>query len=174
MDQWLTYLFLEGGGGDEPESYDLAMYFLATHTATDCLEKRRKRAYAFLTGDAPTHKILSRHHVEAIVGDRLDDDLKAPEIVAELQKSFVPFFVIPDPGRRRACERGWRDLIGDHVLCLENAEDVCLVTAGAVALCEHVAADLDAVARVLRDAGTPKDRVASTVRALKPLAEVTR
>src|ERR1700733_10243727 len=36
MDQWLTWSFLEGnGGGQGTESYELAMYFLATHTALD-------------------------------------------------------------------------------------------------------------------------------------------
>lgn len=175
MDQWLTYLFLErGGGGGSQESYELALYFIAMHTATDCFEKRRKRGYLFMTGDENPYAQISKAQVESLIGDRLDDDLRIEEVVAELQKTFVPFFLIPDLGRRRVCERKWRDLLGDHVLCMETPEDVCLVSAGAVALCERVVPDLDALGRALREFGTAKDRVASTIRALKALAEVTR
>jgi len=173
MDQWLTWCFLEGGGGDpEHESYELALYFLAMHTAMDCWEKRKKRGYLFMTGDEIPFPALSRHIVETIIGDRLDDDLKAEEVVAKLQETFVPFFVIPDKARRRKCERTWRDLLGDHVLCMDTPEDVCAVTAGALALCERVVPDLDALGQVFRDAGIPGDRVKSAARALKPLSKV--
>jgi hypothetical protein len=171
MDQWLTWTYLEGGGGDEPESYELALYFLAMHTAMDCWEKRRKRGYLFMTGDATPFPTLSRHAVESIVGDRLDEDLTVEEVVAKLQETFVPFFVIPDKGRRQGCERRWRELLGDHVLCMDTPDDVCAVTAGALALCERVVPDLDALGSVFHDAGIPGDRVKSAARALKPLSE---
>jgi len=173
MDQWLTWTYLEGGGGGNGgESYELALYFLAMHTAMDCWEKRGKRGYLFITGDDIPFPTLSRHIVESIVGDRLDDDLTVEEVVAKLQETFVPFFVIPDQERRRGCERRWRDLLGDHVLCMDTADDVCAVTAGALALCERVVPDLDALGRVFRDAGIPSIRVKSAARALKPLSEV--
>ena len=35
MDMWLTRIWLEGRGGDLPESYTLAHWFGAHHTATD-------------------------------------------------------------------------------------------------------------------------------------------
>ena len=145
IDRWLTWTFLEGAGGDFPESYELALYFLAMHTAMDCWEKRKKRGYLFMTGDATPFPKLSRHVVESIIGDRLDDDLTVEEVVAKLQETFVPFFIIPDKQRRRACEPRWRELLGDHVLCMETPEDVCAVTAGALALCEHVVSDLGAL-----------------------------
>lgn len=172
MDQWLTWTFLEGGGGDEPESYELAMYFLAMHTAIDCWEKRKKRGYLFITGDANPFPSLSRHIVEGVVGDRLDDDLSVEEIAAKLQETFVPFFVIPDQERRRSCEPTWRDLFGDHVLCMDTPEDICLVTAGALALCERVAPDLDTLCKVFRETGIPPERIKSAARALKPLSEL--
>jgi hypothetical protein len=173
IDQWLTWTYLEGKGGDYPESYELALYFLALHTAMDCWEKRRKRGYLFVTGDATPFPTLSKHIVESIIGDRLDQDLTVEEIVAKLQETFVPFFVIPDQERRRNCERRWRELLGDHVLCMDTPEDVCAVMAGALALHERVVPDLAALDGVFRDAGIPEQRVKSAVRALKPLSEVT-
>jgi len=172
MDQWLTWCHLEGGGGGSgEESYELALYFLALHTEMDCWVKRQKRGYLFMTGDEKPYRILSRHVVEAVVGDRLDDDLKVEEVVAELQKTFVPFFVIPDSGRRRRCERTWRDLLGDHVLCMDEPSDVCFVTAGALLLSEGSVSDLHQLEATLLASGMPKERRGAVVRTLQPLAQ---
>ena len=76
MDQWLTWSFLEGGGGGSgQESYELGMYFLATHTEMDCVVKRKRRGFMFMSGDEEPYSTLSKHVVEPIIGDRLDDDL---------------------------------------------------------------------------------------------------
>lgn len=173
MDQWLTWCYLEGGGGGTgQESYELALYFLALHTEMDCQVKRKKRGYLFMTGDEKPYPILSRHIVETVIGDRLDDDLKVAEVVAELQKTFVPFFVIPDPARRPLCERVWRDLLGDHVLCMESPSDVCFVTAGALLICENLVKDLRELESVLLGSGMPEWRRKAVLQTLKPLAEV--
>lgn len=173
MDQWLTWSFLEGGGGGTGhESYELAMYFLAQHTETDAWVKRKKRGYLFMTGDELPYPVLSRHVVEPITGDRLDEDLKVEEIVAELQKTFVPFFVIPDVERRRRCERQWRDLLGENVICMEAPEDTCYVTAGAILLQEGRVQGLGELETSLRAAGIPHDRVGPVISTLRPLAEV--
>jgi len=172
MDQWLTWSFLEGhGGGNKHESYELALYFLAEHTEMDCWVKRKKKGYLFMTGDELPYPMLSQHVVEAIVGDRLDEDLTLGEVVAELQKTFVPFFLIPDPKRREACERTWRDVFGDHVLCMEGPEDTCFVAAGALLLEGGLVANLDDAGKVLEGAGLEAARKNTVLRALSPLAE---
>jgi hypothetical protein len=172
MDQWLTWCFIEGGGGGTgQETYELGLYFLAQHTEMDCWVKRKKKGYLFMTGDELPYPILSKHMVEGIVGDRLDDDLKVEEIVAELQKTFVPFFVIPDLERRKKCERRWRELLGDHVLVMESPEDICFVTAGAISLYEGLVKDVDELGRVMQEANVPGERIAAAIRALTPLAE---
>jgi hypothetical protein len=172
MDQWLTWSFLEGrGGGTFQESYELALYFLAQHTEMDCWEKRRKRGYLFMTGDEHPYPTVSRHVVETVIGDRLDDDLKVEEVVAELQKTFSPFFLIPDPVRAQKCGRVWRNLLGDHVLVMETPEDVCYVAAGAILLSEGLVSGVAAMTDVLRGAGMDEGREGAVARALKPLAE---
>ncbi|MFL6237287.1 MAG: VWA domain-containing protein [Thermoanaerobaculia bacterium] len=173
MDQWLTWCHLEGGGGGTgQESYELALYFLALHTEMDCWVKRQKRGYLFMTGDERPYPILSRHVVEAVVGDHLDDDLKVEEVVAEAQRTFTPFFVIPDRQRRAHCERTWRNLLGDHVLCMDAPADVCYVTAGALLLSEGLVHDLKELESVLLGSGMPKDRGNAVLQTLRPLAEV--
>lgn len=174
MDQWLTWTYLEGGGGGNAhENYELGLYFLAMHTEMDCMAKRNKRGYLFMTGDENPYPVLSRHIIDTVIGDRVDDDLRCEEIVAEVQKSFVPFFLIPDHERAKNCERRWRDLLGDHVLCLESALDVCYVAAGAMLLSEKRVADLNELASILSDAGMPSSRRSPVLQALTPLAEVT-
>ncbi|MRR30716.1 VWA domain-containing protein, partial [bacterium] len=61
MDQWLTWSYLEGGGGGSgEESYELGMYFLAAHTEMDCMVKRKKRGYLFMTGDEFPYAVLPK------------------------------------------------------------------------------------------------------------------
>jgi hypothetical protein len=47
-----------------------------------------------MTGDENPFPALSKHIVEGIVGDKLDDDLSMEEVVAEAQKTYIPFFII--------------------------------------------------------------------------------
>lgn len=172
MDQWLTWTYLEGRGGGEGESYDLGFYFLATHTEMDCMVKRNKRGYLFMTGDETPFPALSKHIVEGIIGDKLDDDLACEEVIAEVQKTYIPFFVIPDLNRARRCERRWRDLLGDHVLCLESPIDVCFVTAGAILLSEGRVSDIKELTEFLSHAGMPSGRRSQVIRSLTPFAEI--
>ncbi len=171
MDQWLTSSFLEGGGGGtNHESYELALYFLAEHTDMDCFTKRKKRGYAFLTGDEYPYQAVSKHQVEALLGDALDDDVATDAVVAAVQETFEPFFLIPDQARRQRCEDKWRVLLGDRVICMDDAHDTCAVAAGIVALTEGSVKDLDALASTMRSAGLERNRVASMVRALSSYA----
>ncbi len=174
MDQWLTWCYLEGaGGGQGMESYELAMYFLATHTEMDCMVKRKERGYLFLTGDEKPYPVLSKNIVEAVIGDRLDGDVSTEEVVAELQKSFVPFYLIPDVNRAGRCERTWRDLLGDHVLVMESGLDVCYVSAGAILLSEGQVKSLKELMDILLKAGMPAARKNAVAKTLTALAELT-
>lgn len=173
MDQWLTWSYLEGGGGGSgQESYELGLYFLAMHTEMDCMVKRNKRGYLFMTGDEIPYPTLSRHVVDAVIGDKLDEDLTCEEIVAELQKTYNLFFIIPDRARAKRCERRWRDLLGDHVLCLESPVDVCFVTAGAILLSEGRVSSFKALTDFLSSAGMPSKRQSHVIQSLTPFAEV--
>jgi len=173
MDQWLTWSYLEGGGGGQGmETYELGMYFLAMHTEMDCMVKRKKKGYLFMTGDEWPYPTLSKQVVEAVIGDQLDEDLKCEEIVAELQKTFIPFFIIPDYARAKTVERRWRDFLGDHVLTLESSEDVCYVTAGAILLNEGRVSSLEEMLKLLDAAGMPASRRSEVARTLTPFAAV--
>lgn len=173
MDQWLTWSFLEGrGGGGGSESYELAFYVLAQHTDIDCWVKRRKRGYLFLTGDELPYPAVSRIQIDALLGEKLDEDIPIDEVIAAAAESYHLFFLIPDLERRGRCERRWRELLGDQVICMESHADTCSVAAAIVGLTEGALPDIDAVAQVLAANGTTRERVAATVRALQPYADL--
>lgn len=175
MDFWLTNSFLEGGGGSHnAESYELALYVGARHTAIDCIEKRGKRGYFFMTGDELPYPFVSHEQVKALIGDDLVEDVPIAAVVDEISRLYHPFFLIPDLARRARCEKSWRDLLGDHVICLERPADTCAAAAGIVALVEGSVADVDDLARRLEAAGEPRERIGAVHRALTPFAATLR
>ncbi|MBT9588805.1 VWA domain-containing protein [bacterium] len=171
MDRWLTWSWLEGGGGGNgSESYDLAMYFAARHTDTDAASKRQKRGYFFMTGDENPYPSTARNWVRSLIGDDLPKDVPLQQVCTELAAVYHPFFLIPDPSRLKRCESAWRKVLGDHVICLQESEDTCRVAAALVALCEGAAHNVDAIAKGLEVEKLDRKRIAGIVRALTPFA----
>lgn len=173
MDQWLTWSYLEGGGGGSgEESYDLAFYIAAQHTDMDNWVKRKKKGYLFLTGDELPYPAVSRHQIEALVGEKLDEDIPLEEVIAAAAETYHVFFLIPDLERRRRCEARWRELLGEYAICMESPADTCAVAAGIVGLTEKLLPNLDALAEILSKNGFNRERVNSTIRALQNYAAV--
>jgi len=167
MDQWLTWSFLEGGGGGNGgESYELALYFAAKHTAMDCFEKRQERGVLILTGDDRPFPTISKQEVKDVCGDTLEADLPIEEVLREAQKSFDVFFLVPDAGRS-GCTSAWRALLGDHVIQMKRASDTCYVAAGLIGLRQGVIRDLQDLAEKLHSSGADGNIVLSTRAALE-------
>jgi hypothetical protein len=175
MDQWLTWSYLEGhGGGSGEESYDLAFYIAAQHTDMDNWVKRKKKGYLFLTGDENPYPAVSRHHIEALVGEKLDEDIPIDEVIAAAAETYHVFFLIPDLARRKRCEARWRDVLGNHTICMESPADTCAVAAAIVGLTEKLIPDLDALAGILSSHGFDRQHVGSTARVLQDYAALLK
>ncbi|MDC0711296.1 VWA domain-containing protein [Stigmatella sp. ncwal1] len=170
MDQWLTRMYLEGGGGGLGETYELAMYFAAEHTAMDCLEKRQKKGYLLMTGDEPAFDKASKAHIQQVIGDVIPEDLPVKQVFQRLEQSFEMFFLIPD-GKRRQYEDFWRYHLGDRVICMDAPEDTCTVAAGIVALREGAVSSVEALTERLRQQNTPAARIRGVINALTPWAQ---
>src|SRR4051812_25682277 len=96
IEEDLAKLFLEGGGGGQvTESYELAMYFMARHTALDCLQKRGKRGYLFIIGDEAPYPKVKRQEVERLLGYKPQADIPIEDMIAELRESYDVYFVLP-------------------------------------------------------------------------------
>lgn len=169
----LSHLYLEGGGGgQQTESYELALYFLARKTAMDCLEKRGKKGYAFIIGDEMPYKKVNRKEVEKIFGDKLQADIPIRDIIAEAQKKFEIYFVLPnltsyynDP-KILDC---WRDLLGQNVLRLEDPAGISELIASTIGLAEDAVA-YDDLSADLNGAGTNKSVAEAVAAALADVA----
>ena len=173
IDQDLAKLWLEGGGGgQQTESYELAMYFMARHTSIDCLEKRGQRGYLFLIGDEMPYRSVKRKEVSKLIGDRLGEDIPVEQMVRELEGRYDTYFILPnltsyydDPkihGR-------WVELLGQNVIRLEDPNGISELIASTIGLAEGVV-DLDGVNRDLVDAG--RGSVSDAVsRALVPVVQ---
>ena len=89
----LLELWLEGGGGDNPEDYSLFWYFLSKHTDTDSMKKRNEKGFAFTIGDAANHDKLSGSSINRIFGDSQVKDMTKEQIAEETLKSYELFHI---------------------------------------------------------------------------------
>ena len=119
----LSQIWLEGnGGGNGGESYPLAWYFAARHTAIDCFEKRQKKGYLFTVGDENPHRVLQRSQVKAIFGDDISHDLDTAELLAMANRSYHVFHLMVEESHTFDSEvkKTWRDLLGERALLLSD------------------------------------------------------
>lgn len=152
----LTNIFLEsGGGGHITESYELAMYFMARHTALDCFEKRNRRGYLFIIGDETPYPVINPGEVEDVIGDTLQAPIPTEEIVEELQKLYDVYYILPKMTAHydtpTVFER-WKQLLGQNVIRLEQPAGICELIASTIGVCEGT--ELDKVTDDLKDVGT--------------------
>ena len=172
IEEDLGKLYLEGGGGGHiTESYELALYFMARHTALDCYEKRGRRGYLFVIGDETPYPKVKRREVARLIGDGLQADIPVEEQIAELGKTYDVYYVLPKMTHHwnnPAVHRRWAELLGQHVLRLEDPAAICELIASTIGMAEGKV-DLEHLTDDLRDAGSS----ASAARAVrKTLVEV--
>jgi hypothetical protein len=174
IEEDLGKLFLEGGGGSHiTESYELSMYFMTRHTSLDCLEKRGRRGYLFVVGDEIPYERLKRAEVERVLGERLQADLPVEDVVAELERAYDVYFVLPRMTHHWHNEKvhsRWVELLGQNVLRLEEPAGICELIASTIGIAEGMV-DLEHLAGDLRESGSP----AAVARAVgKALVEVAQ
>lgn len=134
IDDQLRLLFLEGGGGDGRESYELSAYFVANHTVTDAWEKRGKKGYFFIIGDDKNKPVLQGKHIARVLGDSVQADVEIADIYRDVQERWETFYIAVKPAY--GAEDHWRKLLGQHVLKLEDPAAVCELIATTIGLYE--------------------------------------
>jgi hypothetical protein len=166
IDEDLAKLYLEGGGGSHiTESYELAMYFMARHTALDCYERRGQRGYLFLIGDEIPYARVKRKEVAAFIGDGLQADLPIEDLLAELERIYDVYYVLPKlthHWNNPDVHRRWVELLGQNVLRLEDPGAICELIASTIGMAEGKV-DLEHLADDLQETGT-SPAVAQAVR----------
>lgn len=167
----LGNLLLEGGGGGQmTESYELAMYFMARHTAMDCLDKRGRRGYLFIVGDEMAYGAVKAREVREVIGDDLAENIAFPAILDELRRRFEVYYIMPTGSAHFRDDRVrgfWEEHLGQNLILLDDLDAVCETIAVTVGLGEE-AIDLDEGLRDLVDTGSKACEAVG--KALRPLS----
>jgi hypothetical protein len=172
----LSRLYLEGGGGGQKtESYELALYFLARKTASDCWERRRTKGYAFLIGDEMPYGRVKRREVEHVFGDTLKADIPIADIVAEVQQKYELFYILPNLTSHYDNPQillTWQKLLGQNALRLPDPAAISESIAATIGLAEG-SATYDRLAADLGDAGTSPSVMNAVSAALAQVGSAT-
>lgn len=141
IDNDLSNLWLTGrGGGNEGESYDLMLYFLARHTAHDHWDKRKRRGHAFVICDEPLFNFVDKNAVSDVIGDVIQDNIPIAQIIKEVKQRYNLFCLIPNQTSHYTSEplrKGWKYHIGEeNVLLLDDPTKICELIVSTVAMCE--------------------------------------
>jgi hypothetical protein len=157
MDDDLGRILLEGGGGGQKtESYELALYFMARHTETDCYGQRGRRGYLFIIGDEMAYSRVKPAEVRQVIGDELGQPLPVAELVAEVTAKWDTYYILPAGASYVGDAQVlgfWRDLLGQNVIELSDLDAVCETIALTVGLGED-AISLDDGLADLSDVGS--------------------
>jgi len=157
MDDDLGRILLEGGGGGQKtESYELALYFMARHTETDCYGKRGRRGYLFIIGDELAYSRVKPAEVRQVIGDELGQPLPVAGLVAEVTAKWDTYYILPAGASYVGDTQVlgfWRDLLGQNVIELSDLDAVCETIALTVGLGED-AISLDDGLADLSDVGS--------------------
>ena len=128
----LTDIWFEaGGGGNGGESYLALWYFAARHTSIDCFENRGKKGVIFTIGDEPCCARLPKDHIEKFFGDKVQADIKAEDILAEVSKMYDVYhiglreygFNKDGYGFYHDAETFWPDLLGERAMLIKGEKD---------------------------------------------------
>ena len=147
MDEQLESIVLEGGGGGgNHESYELAAYFLARHSHLDSARKRGRKGYAFFIGDERIYRTVDARQVRRLIGEDVRQSIDTEDVFAMLREQYEVFFLFAAEGSYRPEDVlspredseaiGWRGLVGQNALILEDATAVCETIAVTIGLHE--------------------------------------
>lgn len=128
-DENLANILLEsGGGGQMHESYELAVYMMARHTAHDAWEKRGNRGFLFIIGDELPYDYVEPDQVKEYIGDNLRERIPLREILREAQQRYEVFFLMAGAdnyNRHAQIFAAWQELLGERAIRLDDADAVC-------------------------------------------------
>lgn len=177
MDEHLQNLVLEGQGGPYGmESYELALYFAAHHTATDCWEKRRKKGYLFMVGDEKAYAGVKYQEVNSLIDAGLQANIPLKQIIQAVRERYHFYFIIPSGasgGDNEEIYDFWKQHLGEqHVLRLDNAENIAQTIALVIGTSEGTIGIDDGIDH-LKEMGADDGAVSTVKQALAVLPTVS-
>lgn len=126
MDQWLTKLWIEGGGGgNRGESYLLAWYFASRFTESDHMDQRGQKGVLFTIGDEPLLTSLPVEAQRSIFGTTGQYEPETAErLLAAAQEKYEVFHLHVMHGHRRNIPSDWEKLLGPNLIPVQDQNQV--------------------------------------------------
>lgn len=90
----LLGLWLENGGGDGPEDYELLWYFAKNHTDIDSYKKRGQKGFCFTIGDADFHTELSADSIQKVFGDQSAQTASSEKLAKQASEMYELFHIM--------------------------------------------------------------------------------
>lgn len=175
MDEDLERLWLEGGGGGtKHESYELAHYFFARCTVTDCWEKRQAKGYLFTIGDEMPYARVSRRFIQNLIGGGAEADVATVDIVRECQEKWHVFHLIAETPTSAdpAVGQAWEQLLPEgHVLRMARPDNAAEMIAMVIGINEG-RVDMDEARQALGQMGVDGVALTAVMDSLRPLASI--
>jgi hypothetical protein len=132
LDTWLTRTYLEGGGGGNAgESYLLAWYFAAYHTASDAWDKRQQKGFLFTIGDEPCLDNLPKNILDTLMEfNSSQSTLNADNLLKVAQERYNVYHlhILEGSSGSRSLAH-WKERLGQNCIVIEKQEDVARVIA---------------------------------------------
>jgi hypothetical protein len=122
--------FERGGGGNDGESYILPWYFASRHTKIDSYEKHNKKGILFTMGDEPFLKKISKEDIKKFVGDDIQADLTAEQLLTEVTRQYEVYHLMIKEGsgmrygNSSDVIRRWTDLLGQRAIEVEDCTKI--------------------------------------------------
>ena len=123
VDQWLTKIVLEGGGGGQDrESYGLVHHFAGMHTSIDCFEKRGQRGFLFTVGDEKPCEHMAAAEMGRVFGYPEPQDVALTRAIRSAERLYDVIHVIVKSHSYTPAQNidDWRRHLGQNVLVLED------------------------------------------------------
>lgn len=123
IDQWLTSIYLEGGGGGTGhESYGLVHHFAGRKTSIDCAEKRGQKGFLFTIGDELPHAVMGAREIQRVFGDSEAQALKIEDAIASATTLYDVIHILVKSNMYDPATHidGWRKYLGENVLVLRD------------------------------------------------------
>lgn len=165
LDEHISALYPEGGGGDNPESYGLAAYYYLNH----CKIEKAVKPILVMILDAPYHDKVLVREIKDWTGDVVQSDLDTVKLFKELQKKFTVYIVLK--GSKGDSEYNlWSEIVGSQqVVPMSEPRDVVEILIGIYA--GEMGEFKDFEMRSSKRHSDKADRVSRVGKSLKSVAE---
>jgi len=138
LDNWLTSVAIQGGGGAQRrESYLLAWYAAGRHTSIDCFEKRNEKGFLITIGDEMSWDSLDASDIESIFGGEASEGVTDKQLLEEAQRLYNVYHIHVNEASYKDNPEilgYWKDMLGERLIVLNDYTAICATIATLIAV----------------------------------------